>query len=246
MCRRPRVGCESLLSRWWDGLRHLMGKATVDEAEARRRLSDRPDVELLQYGGTAKGPSRFRCPEGHEWVTSAQNVFGGSRCWVCFGPGPVDQAEVRRRLADRADVELVQYAGTVSGQSMFRCPKGHEWETTASSVLAGTGCRACSKGGPPAVEEVEVLRRLSDLPDVDLVHYGGTVGVRSTFRCPEGHEWEATASKIFMGRRCPICASRVPIDEAETRRRLADRPDVELVHFAGTARGRSTFRCRRA
>ena len=140
-------------------------------------------------------------------MTAASHIFRGKGCHVCSGSAPVDEADVRTRLADRPDVEVVHYGGTVGGRSTFRCPKGHEWETTTDSVLRGSGCLLCSQKGAPPIDETEVRRRLADRTDIELVRYAGTVMGRSTVPLPEGHEWETAAVGPIGGSGCAQCAT---------------------------------------
>lgn len=222
-----------------------------------QRLKDRLDVQLVEYGGTTKAPSIFRCAAGHEWSTSASNVLKGTSCRVCaIAAGNLksrlDEDGARRRLQGRG-IELVAYGGASKEPATFRCRSGHEWTVVADKVLHGTsGCAVCAAarlGRVLRLDEAEVRSRLADRADLTLVLYGGTGAAMSRFRCPEGHEWDTrTDSVIEAGRGCRICSFKRAAEgrtfgEEDFRRLISDRSDLELLAYGGKARERSRFRC---
>ncbi len=111
-------------------------------------------------------------------------------------------------LAGR-DIEVIDYGGSSGAQSWFRCLVegcGHEWPTTASSVLGGTGCSGCVGG--VALSDDEIRSGLGER-QVDLVEYGGNANSQSRFRClADGCdcEWPTTLSAVRGGTGCPSCA----------------------------------------
>lgn len=137
---------------------HLRGgeKRRVPADQAALALAHRPDVELIDYAGTYKDKSTFRCTaEGHVWRTALTNVLKGSGCWECTGRGfPLPEEAVRARVAKRGDVEMLEYGGSVAHHlSTFRCTAaGHVWQTKPSNLLRtgvtkAAGCPACQTYG---------------------------------------------------------------------------------------------------
>jgi len=212
---------------------------------------------LVDYAGDTKGSSLFKCPAGHEWGAALGNVIGGGRCPICVREEIAEHArlsedEVRHRLAERDDVELVRYSGDSKGHSSFRCPEGHEWEAAAVGVLRGRGCAYCAAerlGRVFRLTEDEIRLRLADRDDVSLLEYGGTGAAKSKFRCREGHEWLARTESVFgAGRGCQICALEKlrldqTFDETTVRALLSDRADLSLVEYGGRSKALSLFRC---
>jgi len=102
----------------------------------------------------------------------------------------------------------------------WQCSKGHEWEATVASRSNGTGCPSCS--GRIATDE-NCLQTLNPslanewhptkngrLTPID-VKAGSHNKV--WWRCPKGHEWQASVSNRSKGRGCPECAGKIANDE---------------------------------
>lgn len=96
----------------------------------------------------------------------------------------------------------------------WKCEKGHEWEATISSRVAGCGCPVCSNRVIISGENDLLTLR----PDI-AKHWHPTknkisaneVGVNSNkkawWQCEKGHEWYAVINSRTSGRGCPVCVS---------------------------------------
>ncbi len=93
---------------------------------------------------------RFRCAEGHEWVTGPGTIKQGRWCPVC---GLARRAAARKAPAiARLHVLVARRGGVVLSPEYvnsqtklrFRCAEGHVWDAVPESVLQGTWCRVCS------------------------------------------------------------------------------------------------------
>lgn len=93
----------------------------------------------------------------------------------------------------------------------------------------------------------DVVARIGTRP-IHLVHYAGTVGEHSTFRCLVdgcGHQWSASVSNLTSRGRergCPKCANRIPLTIEDIIKKL-DGTGVELVTYGGSVNRSSKFRC---
>ena len=205
-------------------------------AHASRRLSLRVahDVAVLRHGlclsnkyVNNRGHLRWRCQEGHEWNASLSNIKDRGR-WC-----PHCAIEARRLSLTVAQGAAEAKGGiclSIEYQSnmkhlRWRCRNGHEWKASLARVKdGGTWCPHCAKES----------RRLSLRVAQDVAVAKGGVCLstnyvyshrRLTWRCREGHEWNASLNSIKDGGTwCPHCAIknrclslRDAQDVAETR-----------------------------
>lgn len=182
-----------------------MGRHPITLNVIESRLEGR-NIEIVDYGGRVLDETVFRCVTcDHHWSTKAAYVLKGSGCRKCasFGRKPLPVTEILKKLEGR-DIRLVEYAGTVNGESVFECTKcSNSWTTRASSVTRGRGCGRCAGVAPISLEALE--RDLADRP-VSVVEYSGSTTGSSLWRCDEGHEWRAEARNVRRGSGCPECA----------------------------------------
>jgi hypothetical protein len=94
----------------------------------------------------------------------------------------------------------------------WRCSDGHEWEAAPAQVLAGRWCRRCAKERAKraySAKNLEVMVTLARKHGGALLStsFSGP-GKALSWRCAEGHEWQATPRAIERGAWCKVCASR--------------------------------------
>lgn len=97
----------------------------------------------------------------------------------------------------------------------WRCQMGHEWNTTPSHRIEGSGCPYCS--------HQKILRGFNDLATLfphlatewnykrnkinpEAVLGGGWK--KYWWICEKGHEWETSIRKRIDGRGCPVCKGK--------------------------------------
>jgi len=97
----------------------------------------------------------------------------------------------------------------------WKCPKGHEWQTSISNRYNGSGCPFCSgqlvlKGfndletiNPELAKEWNYEKNNNLKPN--MVTLGSNQKV--WWKCEKGHEWEAVICNRNRGTGCPICAN---------------------------------------
>lgn len=201
-----------------------------------------PDgLERLQeaarrHGGECLSPEyhglmrkhEFRCAKGHTWQARGASVMkNDSWCPRCHS-WPIDRAvwqadglaRLREAAARHGGICLAdEYLGANPGYR-FRCAKGHEWETKATHVLAGTWCKVC----------LTLSQRLT-LEDAQRIatERGGQCLSKEYVRCQQklywlchkGHSWHSTFTNIRSGRWCPTCGhmSRLSSSKSKVRQR---------------------------
>ena len=163
----------------------------------------------------------------------------------------VSADDVRNWLKENRDyIELVEYAGSVSKRSKFRCTLcGYEWETSFHCLRFSFACPHC--GSRVRLNEKEAKDWLKNhKPEIELVRYGGCVSKPSVFKCNEcGNEWTTTFYTIKKGVYCPMCSETKKAVHKENLEQaikewLAEKaPNVELVEYSGSCGSKSKFRC---
>lgn len=164
------------------------------------------------------------CADGHEWEAAPSSIkkgrwcpyHSGKRVWA---PGQTqNQArmdECHRLASDQGGECLSNNYPGYGAKLRWRCAKGHEWEAKRNKIQQGAWCPFCagnnvwSPGKTEAEARLEEACSLARLKNGELLskeYLGALVG--HSWRCSEGHEWEATPSSIKKGGWCPFCYGR--------------------------------------
>ncbi|MBA3550301.1 MAG: hypothetical protein H0T76_27820 [Nannocystis sp.] len=147
---------------------------------------------------------RWRCAAGHTWTARPGSIKAGRWCRDCAGRGRISietlQTLARERGGECLSTEYVRLTELLR----WRCGKGHEWSSPASSVRnAGTWCPQCA-GQRPKLSSLRA--HAQDLGGECLAeeYRGGVEGL--PWRCREGHTWSAPWGRVRGGAWCPLCA----------------------------------------
>jgi hypothetical protein len=89
-------------------------------------------------------------------------------------------------------------------KTVFVCEQGHEWLVRPNDVLNGHGCPECAGLNRSTQEKVNT-QLATNGRTIRMVGEYISALTKSTFRCAEEHEWEATPNAILRGRGCPTC-----------------------------------------
>ncbi len=158
-----------------------------------------------------------RCTQGHTWSATGQSLMKGHWCKTC-GLERMSVANTRADGWQHLRTAAAQHGGACLAESYtnlsahyaFRCAKDHTWHTTGAKILLGHWCPRCAN------TQRGKARRLADgfaqLQSAAAEH-GGTClsetyrGIKKayTFRCREGHEWEAFGYHLLQGNWCRRC-----------------------------------------
>ena len=79
-----------------------------------------------------------------------------------------------------------------------------------------------------------VNERLADRGIVMVGEYEGNK-VKTLFRCAEGHEWNASSSKVMYTTGCPHCANCAPLTKEIVNKRLIDRKITLIGDYKGVS-----------
>lgn len=135
--------------------------------------------------------------------------------WQMDGLARLHEAAARHGGECLAD----EYVGA-NPRYRFRCIQGHEWETKAAHILAGSWCKACLTQSQRLT--LEDARRIA-------AERGGQCLSAEYIRCQEklhwlchrGHSWHSAFSNIRSGRWCPTCGhmDRLSSSKSKVRQR---------------------------
>lgn len=135
-----------------------------------KRLEGR-GIKCVAYGGSMRSVSTFECGEGHIWSAITSNVVSKTGCPECR---KYTVEKINKRLSNRG-IQCLSYAGSVKGDSEFKCKNGHKWTTTLKIILQDKGCPQCAAMGASSREENEVADFLSELGEHTIRNSRGVI-----------------------------------------------------------------------
>lgn len=225
----------------------------LTEDLVRERLGARP---LKLITGTLKGSdvkATWEClsDQSHgTWQATPSAVLNSnSGCPVCSGKLPLNEVEIKSRLAGR-NLDLVD--GTYDHKSRnakWRClvdERHTDWTTSVKSILyQKTGCPVCA-GNIPLTEEV-VIERLFNRP-IELVQ-GTLNGARANayWRClkiAEHPMWQASPGSVLGGSNCPACTGHERITASVIQRKIQNRNVTLLSEEVASSIEFATWGCK--
>lgn len=191
------------------------------------------------------------CKNGHSWQTAVYTRSGGAGCPYCSGRLPhIERSKLLSQYApalvkewdSEKNAPLTPSQVTVGSHRVvwWRCPKGHNYQTSVKLRVRGSGCPYCAGRAvlpeenslaaiaPELLSEWDVEKNAPLTPEQVLA---GTHR-KIWWRCKKGHSWQAAAvSRIRNRTECPVCAGRKVIsgenDLATVLPQLAAQWDAE-------------------
>jgi hypothetical protein len=99
----------------------------------------------------------------------------------------------------------------------WQCAKGHKWEALPWNVLKGHWCLICGneQQGRAKAHSIEVAQKAAERKGglcLSTEYKNNNTKLR--WRCAKGHEWEAVPTSITSGSWCPMCAGKLPTEQA--------------------------------
>lgn len=157
---------------------------------------------------------RFRCKQGHVWVTKGDGVLRGAWCPKC---AVVAMGIARRKTDGLAQLQAAaakrggrvletEYAG-ITARYTLRCAQGHQWVTAGDHILDGSWCAPCARLERRRVTFERLRHAAKARGGACLsVNYLG-MDRKLTWQCRLGHVWKAAPTAVLhSGTWCPNCA----------------------------------------
>lgn len=185
---------------------------------------------LLDPAEVSAGSDRkvwWQCGKGHQWNSRiSSRTLLGRGCPYCSGQqlaqGENDLAarhpEVAKLWHPTANGSLTPDTVMPGTHRRFHwlCEKGHSWQATPSSLIAGSGCPCCS-GRQVIPGKTDLLTTHPDLATEWHWERNGKLTPRQIsqgsekrvwWQCELGHDYQAVVFSRTEGSGCPYCAGR--------------------------------------
>jgi hypothetical protein len=191
---------------------------------------------------SGKASTEWECGSGHRWPSTYNRIDQGSGCSRCAGLAPLTSEDFHALAAMRSFVWFGNESVNSRTRTQWRCSRGHEWRTTYSSIIGGSGCPDCSGNLRKTIEE---FGRLAE--ERGFLWHGPLVTnskTKTEWECPEGHRWFAPFNAVHQGNGCWECSGHLPKTPDDYRSVAAERGFVwdELAVVANTGE-KSRWRC---
>jgi hypothetical protein len=146
----------------------------------------------------------WRCEVGHQWKAIPARIKQGTWCPVCAGKQKCTIEDMNKMAKKRGGECLSREYTNSNTKLIWRCGKGHQWQSAPVNITRGKWCPVCSGRQKGTIE---------GMSSIAARHGGQCVSERYissqrklTWKCKEGHQWETTPAHIKQGSWCPVCA----------------------------------------
>lgn len=153
------------------------------------------------------------CPKHGDFEQNAKSHLAGYGCRLCAGNERDSFASLSGKVESihKGSISLLEGQTIINNASKYKflhktC--GHIWDSSANSVLSGTGCPKCAGNSPYDRDSLVKALFSVHAGDVQLVEGQAIQGVGNKyyFKHSCGHIWKATANHILRGSSCPNCS----------------------------------------
>lgn len=159
--------------------------------------------------------TRWACQEGHQWEAAYTKIQQGRGCPYCAGVVHKTPADYSALAAERGFTWLGREVLNTSTNTQWACQEGHNWDTSYSSILQGSGCPYCAGTARKTPDDYHSLAEKNGVtwlgPEVPNVR------TKTRWRCSEGHEWDAPYGSVSGGHICPHCSRKARKTEEDYR-----------------------------
>lgn len=128
-------------------------------------------------------------------------------------------------------------------KTRWRCPKGHIWHAPYTSLQQGVRCVYCAGSAAKTPQDYENLAHLRGFEWYSC-EVPANVMAKTSWRCSEGHEWEARYNDIRRGDGCPCCSKNKRVTLRDYCR-AGDSIGIEWTgkELPATAQTKTEWRC---
>ncbi len=168
----------------------------------------------------AKTKLLWECKEGHQWEATPGNIKQGQWCPKC---GMKRGAESRKsnikemqKIAKKRNGKCLseKYINN-NTKLLWQCKEGHQWEAKPGHIKKDSWCPYCSGTVKLTIEEMRDIAKERGGRCLSNIYINSKT--KLLWECKEGHQWEATPSKIKHGQWCPYCAGMVKLTIKEMK-----------------------------
>ena len=156
---------------------------------------------------------KWQCELGHIWEAAPDKIKTGQWCPKCR---PQRIAE-KKRLYTIKDMEKLaeEKAGkclsdeffSVNRKLIWQCEKNHIWQAIPSSIKKGHWCPTCNNNKKLTIEEMKKIASARNGECLSEEYINAKT--KLTWRCANGHSWQAVPDSVKHGTWCPDCYKTV-------------------------------------
>ncbi len=92
----------------------------------------------------------------------------------------------------------------------WKCSKGHEWETTYSSISRGSWCPKC-RINDNRRKMWGKCKKLASAKNGECLSEYINAHEPIIWKCKVGHIWKSNYNNIYNGNWCPYCSNNAPL-----------------------------------
>ncbi|MFJ7313498.1 hypothetical protein ACIQVE_12140 [Pseudomonas sp. NPDC098747] len=172
---------------------------------AQRIAGERGGLCLATHCKSGRAPLEWQCEQGHRWQTTLTSIKQGSWCPTCARLGKRDTLEEMQEIAtQRGGLCLSESYVDSANALLWECGQGHRWEAVPASVKHRSWCPVCAVAARcNTLEQVQAAARKLGGECLSKHYVNGITPL--TWRCAEGHIWEARPARILQGSWCRQC-----------------------------------------
>lgn len=158
---------------------------------------------LGPYTGKVTEPTMWQCSKGH-CFTMAYSVLAKpvNKCPQCNRYQPEDYHALANRMGY---IWLGPIVRNTQTKTSWQCPEGHRWKVSYGALSGCPECRNKKRGDANRYDTEQYHKTAKDRglewvgPEVN------NVSTLTTWRCSNGHEWQATYRSVHASKMCPAC-----------------------------------------
>ncbi len=172
----------------------------------------------LQYLNSSSA-LKWRCGDRHEWFARPSSIKAGTWCPRCARNQRLKLEEMQEIAKQRGGSCLSTKYKNGRTALLWECNRGHRWRASPANVKSGkwrkgTWCPECYN----LRRHYHAKRDIQEMRDLALSRGGVCTSTeylssktKLTWRCAQGHRWQALSTSVVQGTWCPICARNQPI-----------------------------------
>lgn len=184
------------------------------------------DLTPREVGAGSYKKVWWKCKNGHEWQAVIVSRNNGRGCAYCSKKrilaGYNDFETLYPDIAlewnydKNGDLKPSMVMPASKKNVWWRCPNGHEYETSVSVRARGHKCPYCTHQ-KPIIGETDFLSNYPELAKEWAYvenngkrpeDYTAVSGQKVYWRCPKNHIYQTTIAHRVDGNGCPVCAGK--------------------------------------
>ena len=195
--------------------------ATVNP-ELAKEVSPGSKIKATEVTVSSGKKLLWRCYKGHEWEATVSSRSKGVGCPCCsnrkiilgFNDLATRSPELAKEVSPNSKIRAADVVAFSDKKPLWRCYKGHEWESTVANRSKGVGCPYCSNKkilpgfNDLATTNPNLAKEVSPDSEIKATEVTVSNGKKLLWRCSSGHEWGAIVCNRSKGAGCPYCSNK--------------------------------------